>query len=160
MVSSLCLPWLSQDAQGRGTRRCILGASLLLQVRSLCRHICACQLAQYCRNREPEFFKDTLFVVDEMHSNGHSSCSQACFLSNYMQTDPELLKVNSSAAECSNGGLNRIRKSISYMSESHAILYAHTFLSVWNRNRERGFKKDKGLQDRKFEASYDVQEQI
>lgn len=112
----------------------------------------ACQLAPYCRNREPEFFKDTLFVIDEMHAKGHSNCSQACFLSNYMQTRPDLLAVNSSAAECSNSGLNRIRKSVSYMNETNAILYTHTFLSVWNRRRERDFQKKADEQAKRFEA--------
>ncbi len=101
----------------------------------------ACQLAPYCMVREPEFFKNTLFVIDEMHANGHSSCSQACFLSNYMQTRPDLQPVYSSAAECSNSGLNRIRKSVSYMSEVNAIIYTHTYISVWNRRRELAFQR-------------------
>ena len=92
----------------------------------------ACQLAPYCHNCEPEFFKDTLFVIDEMHAKGHSNCSQVCFLSNYMQTRSDLLPINSSAAECSNSSLNQIRKSVSYMNETNVILYTHTFLSVWN----------------------------
>jgi len=116
----------------------------------------ACQLAPYCRSREPDLFKDTLFVIDEMHANGHSSCSQACFLSNYMQTNADLLRINSSAAECSNSGLNRIRKSVSYMSENHAILYTHTFLSVWNRRRERGLQKETDDQAKRFEAIYEI----
>ena len=102
----------------------------------------ACQLAPYCLVREPEFFQDTLFVIDEMHSTGHSSCSQAFFLQNYMLTRASLKFVNSSAAECGNAGLSRIRKSVSYMSESHAILYTHTFVSVWNRRRIRYLLKE------------------
>jgi Kyakuja-Dileera-Zisupton transposase len=101
----------------------------------------ACQLAPYCMVREPEFFKNTLFVIDEMHANGHSSCSQVCFLSNYMQTRPDLQPVYSSAAECSNSGLNRIRKSVSYMNEAHAIIYTHTYICVWNRRRELAFQR-------------------
>jgi hypothetical protein len=116
----------------------------------------ACQLAPYCRSREPEFFKKTLFVVDEMHANGHSSCSQSCFLSNYMLTQADLRSVNSSAAECSNSGLSRIRKSVSYMNEENAILYAHTFLSVWNRRRERAFQKEADEQAWRYEAVYEI----
>jgi hypothetical protein len=116
----------------------------------------ACQLAPYCRIHEPEFFKDTLFVIDEMHANGHSNCSQACFLSNYMQTNLDLLAVNSSAAECSNSGLNRICKSVSYMSKANAVLYMYTFLSVWNRRRERGFQKQADEQSERFEAVYEI----
>ena len=32
----------------------------------------ACQLGPYCMVREPEFFKNTLFAVDQMHANGHT----------------------------------------------------------------------------------------
>jgi hypothetical protein len=91
---------------------------------------------------EPEFFKDTLFVVDEMHANGHTSCSQACFVSNYMQLRPKLMSINSSTAECSNAGLARIRKSVSYMSQAHAIQSTYVYLCVWNRKREHLFKNE------------------
>lgn len=96
----------------------------------------ACQLSPYCMVREPEFFKDTLFVVDEMHANGHNFCSQASFVSNYMNARPSLMPVNTSAAEACNSGLNRIRKSVSYMGESHASLFTYIYLSVWNRRKE------------------------
>ena len=102
----------------------------------------ACQLGPYCMSHEPEFFKDTLFVVDEMHANGHTSCSQACFVSNYMQLRPKLMSINSSAAECSNAGLARIRKSVSYMSQAHAIQSTYVYLCVWNRKREHLFKNE------------------
>jgi len=102
----------------------------------------ACQLGPYCMSREPQFFKRTLFAVDEMHANGHTHCSQACFISNYMQVRPHLMAVNSSAAQCSNSGLSRIRKSVSYMSQTHAVIFTYVYLSVWNRKRERQFKID------------------
>lgn len=111
----------------------------------------ACQLQSYCMSREPKFFKDTLFAIDEMHAKGHTNCSQACFISNYMLVRPHLTKRNSSAAECSNSGLNRIRKSVSYMNQSHAIWYTYVYLSIWNRRKElefrlEGEKKKKRLQ--------------
>jgi Kyakuja-Dileera-Zisupton transposase len=112
----------------------------------------ACQLAPYCRSREPEFFKDTLFVIDEMHSSGHSSCAQSSFLANYMQTNAALLGVNSSAGECGNSGLNRIRKSVSYMNEANAILYTHTYLSAWNRSIERDFLKAADEQAKRLQS--------
>jgi hypothetical protein len=96
----------------------------------------ACQLAPYCLAREPQFFKDTLFVVDQMHANGHNYCSQACFVSNYMQVRPSVMFVNSSAAEAANSGLNRIRKSLSYMGERHASLFTYVYMSVWNRRKD------------------------
>jgi hypothetical protein len=87
--------------------------------------------------REPDFFADTLFVVDSFHAKGHSKCSPAAFLSTYANVDPRLAHINPSAAECGNGGLHRIRKSVSYMSQAHAILYTKVFLSVWDRLRIR-----------------------
>ncbi|KAF8521000.1 hypothetical protein JB92DRAFT_3111358 [Gautieria morchelliformis] len=56
------------------------------------------------------FFADTLFAMDDFHSGGHTKCSQASFLSTYADLDPWLAAVNTSAAECGNGGLNQIRK--------------------------------------------------
>ena len=96
----------------------------------------ACQLGVYSMSREPEFFKDTCFLIDEMRAKGHSACSQASFSSNYMQCSPRLQEVNTSSAESSNKGLNRIRKSISYMGQKNAILLTYVYICVWNRRRE------------------------
>ena len=95
----------------------------------------ACALGLYCLLREPEFFANTKFLINNFHTSNHTKCDQAWFLSIYTATDPRLVSLNSSAAECGNGGLNRIRKSISYMSQSQAILYTKVFLAVWNRKQ-------------------------
>ena len=97
----------------------------------------ACALGPYCMTREPDFFADTLFVIDRFHAKGHTKCSPAAFLSTYSDVDPRLDHINSSAAECGNSGLSRIRKSVSYMSQDHAITYTKCFLSIWNRLRVR-----------------------
>jgi len=107
----------------------------------------ACQLAPYSMVREPEFFKDTLFVIDKMHATGHTACSSASFLTNYVKTRPELGNVNSSAAECCNSGLSKIKKSISYMGERRTFVYAFVFLNVWNRMRELNRQK---LREREY----------
>lgn len=95
----------------------------------------ACALAPYCMTREAFFFAGTIFYIDIFHSSGHSKCAPACFLQTYMAVDPRLGHVNSSAAECGNGGLNRIRKSVSYMAQDRAIMYTKVFVSTWNRLR-------------------------
>jgi hypothetical protein len=95
----------------------------------------ACALGPYCMLREPDYFADTFFAIDHFHSTGHTKCSPAAFLSEYANVDPRLARINSSAAECGNGALNRIRKSVSYMSQERAIIFTKTFLSVWNRVR-------------------------
>ncbi|KAF8881979.1 hypothetical protein BD779DRAFT_1397130, partial [Infundibulicybe gibba] len=97
----------------------------------------ACALGPYCMTREPEFFANTLFLIDDFHSKDHTKCSEAAFLKTYCSIDPRLLAINSSAGECGNSGIARIRKSVSYMSQDRAVLYTKTFMSVWNRFRIR-----------------------
>ncbi|KAH6873534.1 hypothetical protein BKA70DRAFT_1129979, partial [Coprinopsis sp. MPI-PUGE-AT-0042] len=91
----------------------------------------ACALGPYSLLCEPEFFGKTFFAVDHFHSAGHTKCSHAAFLSEYANVDPRLVPINSSAAECGNGGLNRIRKSVSYMSQLRAIIYTKVFVAKY-----------------------------
>jgi hypothetical protein len=95
----------------------------------------ACALGPYCLLREPTFFKDTFFAIDHFHATGHSKCSPAAFLAEYANVDPRLVALNSSAGECGNSGLKRIRKSVSFMGQENAIMYTKVFLSAWNRTR-------------------------
>ncbi|KDR72062.1 hypothetical protein GALMADRAFT_143401 [Galerina marginata CBS 339.88] len=81
----------------------------------------ACALQPYCMSREAEFFRDTLFLIDHFHSEEHK-CSQACFLAPYCNENPELGRANSSAAECGNSGLKKIRKSIGFMRQDRATM--------------------------------------
>ncbi|KAF6765754.1 hypothetical protein DFP72DRAFT_798093 [Ephemerocybe angulata] len=97
----------------------------------------ACALGPYCMLREPQFFGNTHFAIDHFHATGHSKCSPAAFLSEYSNINPRLSSINSSAAECGNGALRRIRKSVSYMGQERAIIYTKVFLSVWNRLKLR-----------------------
>ena len=91
------------------------------------------RVGPYCLTREPDFFADTLFVVDDFHAEGHTKCSAAPFLKTYSAIDPRPIGINSSAAECGNGGIGQIRKSVSYMTQDRAILYTKVLISIWNR---------------------------
>ncbi|KAK4698358.1 hypothetical protein P7C70_g7922, partial [Phenoliferia sp. Uapishka_3] len=104
----------------------------------------ACALGIYCWNREPKYWRNTRFLIDQFHQSDHTKCSKACFLSTYMANDEDLYAVNSSAAECGNAGLARIRKTVSYSNQVHAIKYTRNFLCVWNRLRWRAWKKAGG----------------
>jgi len=97
----------------------------------------ACALQPYCVLREPDFFQDTLFTIDAFHAPDHTKCCPSAFLTTYCETDPRLLSLNSSAAECGNGGLARMRKSVSYMGQDRAVIYTKVFLCIWNRLRIR-----------------------
>lgn len=92
----------------------------------------ACQLAPYSFVREARYFAHTKFLIDELHARDHTKCGPACFASNAMQYDERIRSINTSAAECGNQGLGRIRKSVSYMSYRHAVVYTKKFLDVWN----------------------------
>ncbi|KAH8929600.1 hypothetical protein BT69DRAFT_1307022 [Atractiella rhizophila] len=84
-----------------------------------------CALGPYCLKREAEFFKNTRFLIDQMHHHDHTKCSAACFMSNYMGLDSEVGLVNTSAAECRNA----------YCSQKWAILLTRAYIDVWNRLR-------------------------
>ncbi|KAE9386932.1 hypothetical protein BT96DRAFT_960490 [Gymnopus androsaceus JB14] len=92
----------------------------------------ACALGPYCWAREPDFFANTQFVIDGFHAAGHTKCSKAAFLKTYSEIDSSLNSINTSAAECGNSSLTRIRKPVSYMTQEHAVLYSWVFISIWN----------------------------
>ena len=97
----------------------------------------ACQLAPYCLLREPHFFRDTRFLVDQFHASGHTKCSKASSSTYAMQFDPNLQVINTSAAEVGNSGVAKIRKSVSYMTQRHAIQYTKVYMDVVNRCKIR-----------------------
>jgi hypothetical protein len=72
-----------------------------------------CTLEPYCMTHEHNFFADTLFIIDSFHAKSHTKCTPAAFLSTYANMDPCLTCINSSVAECGNGRLNCICKSVS-----------------------------------------------
>ncbi|KAG2087909.1 uncharacterized protein F5147DRAFT_748486 [Suillus discolor] len=94
----------------------------------------ACQLAPYSFIREARYFQHTRFLIDEMYAHDHTRCGKACFASNAMRFDDHVCAVNTSAAECGNKGIKRIRKSVSFMIHDHAVQYTKVFLDIWNRN--------------------------
>ena len=97
----------------------------------------ACQLAPYCLLREPRFFRNTRFLVDQFHASGHTKCSKASSSTYAMQFDPNLQVINTSAAEVGNSGAAKIRKSVSYMTQRHAIQYTKVYMDVVNRCKIR-----------------------
>lgn len=50
-----------------------------------------------------------------------------------MQFDPNLQVINKSAAEVGNSGAAKIQKSVSYMTQCHAIQYTKVYMDVMNR---------------------------
>ena len=92
-----------------------------------------CQLAPYCLLREPQFFRDTRFLVDQFHASGHTKCSRASSSTYVMQFDLNLQVINTSAVEVGNSGAAKIQKSVSYMTQWHAIQYTKVYMDITNR---------------------------
>ena len=116
----------------------------------------ACSLSSYAMVREPGFFGSTRFLIDELHSKGHSRCSLSSKISTFKRMDPALKVINASAAECGNAGLNRIRKSVAYMRQARAVELIATFMFTWNRLKRRQQPVDA---DRLVPEIYDRQHQ-
>lgn len=55
----------------------------------------ACNLQEYCLNRAPSFFQNTLFVIDKFHWQNHTSCSLGYCMTAYAH----LANANSQLAE-------------------------------------------------------------
>lgn len=91
----------------------------------------SCSLHSYCLNRDPLFFKDTMFLVDRLHWNNHGGCSCGYCLDMY----PLLNHINSQANEQANAGLKRIKDQLSYMTASNFMLHCSFYL--WNKNKKK-----------------------
>lgn len=103
----------------------------------------ACALGPYCLTREPDFFANTQFGIDDFHSEGHTKCGDAAFCKTYAEVDSRMSKLNTSAAECGNSVIKRIRKSVSYMTQERAVMYTKVFVSMWNRSRVQSMLQQK-----------------
>lgn len=88
----------------------------------------ACAPYDYCLNREPEHFKDTMFVVDRFHWKNHNACTRSYKLGMYL----DLSFLNSQVAEQCNSALTRIKRSVSQMTQSAFMTSVRLFLHVWN----------------------------
>jgi hypothetical protein len=94
----------------------------------------ACALGPYCMLREASYFRNTRFYNDCFHASGHAKCSPATDLTVARQHDTLLRSIpSSSIAESRNRTIRRITKSLSYMTEPHAVLLVYVFLSTINR---------------------------
>ena len=94
----------------------------------------ACKLHQYCLNREPLFFKNTLFVVDRFHWKGHVGCTSGYSLDTY-RLSVDLRSINSQVNEQANAGLQRIRGQLAYMTLDNFMFTVSLFLCIKNKDK-------------------------
>ena len=102
----------------------------------------ACQLMEYCITREPEYFKNTRFVVDRLHIKNHQKCSECFDMHEYQKSGAsEFFHFHDSAAETGNAILGKIRCSCRYMSSDLYMIYVPLFLEIQNRTRIKVINK-------------------
>ena len=95
----------------------------------------ACQLHTYCLNREPEFFKNTVFHVDRFHWKCHVGCSEGYCLDQYKACQ-DVQQINSQINEQANSGLRRISPQLSYMTPINFMFHTGLFLAIKNRDKQ------------------------
>ncbi|XP_078658194.1 uncharacterized protein LOC144903683 [Branchiostoma floridae x Branchiostoma belcheri] len=97
----------------------------------------ACRLHQYCLNREPTFFRDTLFCVDRLHWINHTGCSAGyCMDSYHNHSSIDVQKINSQVNEQANAGLKRIKAQLAYMAPRKFLFSVALFLAFKNMDKQ------------------------
>ena len=98
----------------------------------------ACDLMRYSITREPSYFKETLFVIDQLHIKNHWDCSECFDFSQYKASGTkELFAFNDQVAEQGNSLIDMIRVSCQYMSLGRFMDFTRLHLEVRNRIRIR-----------------------
>ena len=96
----------------------------------------ACNLEEYCLNRESGFFQDTRFFHDLFHCASHK-CSPAYSSKGLVG----MQAVNSSICEQFNAYLQCIKASAKQMSQVHFTFFVQYFIDIWNKKKSETFKK-------------------
>ena len=96
----------------------------------------ACQLSEYCLNREPEFFKNTRFWHDLFHSLGHT-----CGINFKSGRVCGLEGINSEICEQVNSFLQCIKYTGSHLSQEHFMFFVQFFLHLMNTEKTKAFQR-------------------
>ena len=96
----------------------------------------ACQLQEYCLNREPEMFKNTRFWHDLFHSITH-----LCGPNFKSGRVTGLEGINSEICEQVNGFLQCIKYTASHLSQQHFVFFVQFFLYLLNKDKTKKFEQ-------------------
>ena len=96
----------------------------------------ACQLSEYCLNREPELFKSTRFWHDLFHFIGH-----LCGINFKSGRVLGLEGVNTEICEQVNSFLQCIKYTGSHLSQDHFTFFLQFFLYLMNKEKTKNFQK-------------------
>lgn len=100
-----------------------------------------CRLHTYAMNREPEFFKETVFGIDECHCKGHTGCSVCYNMRLLKNAHPDYNLMNDSACEQRNNIIKRMARQATYMNLSTFMIQARLLFEIDNRNIRRKLEK-------------------
>ena len=95
----------------------------------------ACQLSEYCLNREPQYFLHTRFWHDLFHGISHK-CGK-CFKSSRICG---MVGINSEICEQFNSYLQCIKYTGSHLSQSHFMFFVQFFIYQWNTEKTAKFQ--------------------
>lgn len=95
----------------------------------------ACQLSEYCLNREPAFFKNTRFFHDCFHGFAHK-CAKT-----FRSARLPSLQVNSEICEQFNSRLQCIKYTGTHLSQGRFVFLTQLVLHFWNQEKTQLFRK-------------------
>ena len=98
----------------------------------------ACNAQLYCMKREHEFFKDTMFVIDRLHAQGHSVDCLHAFHPKYALWDYDDIagvRLNTQRCEQVNSCMVDIAQQAKYMSAVTYLVNIRDFLGQLNGNK-------------------------
>ena len=100
----------------------------------------ACQLSEYCLNREPELFKNTRFWHDLFHFIGH-----VCGINFKLGRVLGLEGVNTEICEQVNSFLQCIKYTGSHLSQEHFTFFVQFFLYLMNKEKTKTFHQQAAI---------------
>ena len=95
----------------------------------------ACQLSEYCLNREPALFRKTRFFHDCFHGFSHK-CAKT-----FRSSRVECLRVNSEICEQFNARLQCIKYTGSHLSQPRFVFLAQLVLHLWNKEKTELYQR-------------------
>lgn len=98
----------------------------------------ACQLEEYCLNREPHFWQNCRFYHDIFHGFSHK-----CPFVYSAKRVPALVNagINSEICEQFNAYIQKIKFSARSMTQSHFMFYLQFFIHHWNEKKRLKLKE-------------------
>ncbi len=91
-----------------------------------------CRLHMYALSREPNHFRNTMFLIDRMHyRKGHSACTAGYCMESY-KANKAIRMINSQVNEQANAGVQRLKAQLSYMTPDNFMFHLKLYFALKN----------------------------